>query len=267
MDGRGGDARGEGKVLGLLGLRRAVDADVDRADDGSGTTHGTGSARYYEACGERATPPSRARASRDESRARAALTRAMRDPKVVRCPHIPNAEPTVLIARSSQLLCGACEARLEARRRGASSSAAPPADPSVAPPRAKPPSTPSTARHHPVAATARPTRPAAPSPPHMDTVDLLRDDWGVDEPWDAHFVTPARPRPAPSRAPPVDILPGEGTGADARADAAEYPPHAPAAFSEETERLFRERRLRLARRVEEHLALARHVDAERTSRR
>ena len=71
MDGRGGDARGEGKVLGLLGLRRAVDADVDRADDGSGTTHGTGSARYYEACGERATPPSRARASRDESRARA----------------------------------------------------------------------------------------------------------------------------------------------------------------------------------------------------
>ena len=108
MDGRGGDARGEGKVLGLLGLRRA--------DDGSGTTHGTGSARYYEACGERATPPSRARASRDESRARAALTRAMRDPKVVRCPHIPGAEPTVLIARSSQLLCGACR-RASARGR------------------------------------------------------------------------------------------------------------------------------------------------------
>ena len=267
MDGRGGDAWGEGKVLGLLGLRRAVDADVDRADDGSGTTHGTGSARYYEACGERATPPSRARASRDESRARAALTRAMRDPKVVRCPHIPGAEPTVLIARSSQLLCGACEARLDARRRVASSSAAPPADPSIAPPPVKPLSTPSAARYHPIAATARPTRPDAPSPPHMDTVDLLRDDWGVDEPWDAHFVTPARPRPAPSRAPPVDILRGEGTGADARADAAEYPPHAPAAFSEETERLFRERRLRLARRVEEHLALARRVDAVRTSRR
>ena len=70
MDGRGGDARGEGKVLGLLGLRRAVDADVDRADDGSGTTHGTGSARYYEACGERATP-GRARAPRGTSRARA----------------------------------------------------------------------------------------------------------------------------------------------------------------------------------------------------
>ena len=71
MDGRGGDAWGEGKVLGLLGLRRAVDADVDRADDGSGTTHGTGSARYYEACGERATPPSRARAFERENVARA----------------------------------------------------------------------------------------------------------------------------------------------------------------------------------------------------